>query len=414
MGKALMKHDKSLAALVVNYNTGAYALACIDSLIQEWEIAGRERAKLNIVLVDNASPEDQELWLVQIEERGVEVIRSGENLGYAAGLNACYEASKKNPCDAVAYLNPDLVFLPGSITALMDYIFDHPDVGAIDPDACIDALGTFRLPRNHLPTPLEHIRLTLAYMSPFFARLYSRLRFRNTMEWWTAKHPIETDMLSGCCVFLRREVVEELGQAMDPRYPLYFEDTDLFRTLRAKGYKIVHHPKARILHHWSRSAKIGSPDNPEPNEKFEISRQAYYEKFFSPFGRKLVAWMDRFVSRWPPEKLHRPLLAMKDLGELEGPLELELPHSCRFLIEFAVHPVFPLCCGVFGEGDRWVCPAESWEWFFPLPYFGRVIDLDTGRVLFGMKFHKTGGFRTEAMSMAELDSLGERLLSRSA
>ena len=65
-------------------------------------------------------------------------------------------------------------------------------------------------------------------------------------------------------------------------------------------------------------------------------------------------------------------------------------------------------------GDRWVCPQESWEWFFPLPYFGRVIDLDADQVLFGFQFRKTGSFRTEAMSLDEIDSLGERLLSRSA
>ena len=61
------------------------------------------------------------------------------------------------------------------------------------------------------------------------------------MQWWSAKEPIETEMLSGCCLFMRRAVVEELGYVMDPRYPLYFEDTDLFRTLRKMGYKVVHH-----------------------------------------------------------------------------------------------------------------------------------------------------------------------------
>ena len=255
--------------------------------------------------------------------------------------------------------------------------------------------------------------MRLASLHPFFARAYSKLRMRKTMEWWTANGPVETDMLSGCCLFLRRDVVEDLGQPMDPRYPLYFEDTDLFRTLRAKGYKVVHHAKARILHHWSRSARIGSPDNPEPNIRFELSRAAYEKKFFSPLGRFMVRMIDKLVARWPKEKFNRPLMEMRDLGPLEAPLEVQLPYSCRFMIEFAVDPVFPLCCGVFGEGERWVCPKESWEWFFPLPYFGRVIDLDKNEVLFGFRFHKTGGFRTEAMSRAEIDSLGERFLNLS-
>ncbi|MAB81213.1 MAG: hypothetical protein CMJ89_17850 [Planctomycetes bacterium] len=408
-----MKHDVSLAALVVNYNTGCYALSCVESLIQDWERAGRERSKLSVILIDNASPEDQEHWLVELEGRGVEVIRSEENLGYAGGLNVCYEASKKAPTEAVAYLNPDLIFLPGSTTTLLDYIFDHPLVGAVDPDACIDALGTFRLPRNLLPTAVEHCRLTLARLHPFFARTYSKLRLKKSMEWWTATEPISTNMLSGCCLFLRREVVEKLGRAMDPRYPLYFEDTDLFLTLKGMGFQLVHHPGARILHHWSRSARIQSPDNTEPNERFEVSRREYHRKFFSPLGRALVRWIDKFEAGWPKEKMYRPMLELRELGEFEQPLEIQLPRSCRFLIEFAVDPSFPLCCGVLGEGERWVCPPESWEWFFPLPYFGRVIDLDTGEVLLGLSFRKVGAFRTDAMSLTEIDSLGERLLSLS-
>jgi GT2 family glycosyltransferase len=403
--------DVALAALIVNYNTGSYAECCVDSLLHEWQREGRPREKLTIVLVDNASPDPQEPHLSNLEARGVTVIRSSENLGYARGINACYERTQGAPGDVVAILNPDLHFLPGTIERLIDYLFEHQDCGVVDPSTCIDALGVFNLPRNLLPTPLEHARVTLAQLHPFFCRLYSRRRLKRAMVWWTSPEPVETDMLSGCCLFMRRAVVEELGRPMDPRYPLYFEDTDLFLTLRERGYKVVHHTGARILHHWSRSARVGGPFEDEPTRRYELSRAEYFKKFYGPFGRFLVEAVNRLARRWPREKIGRPMMPLVDLGELVEPVEIRLPRSARFLIEIAIHPTFVICCGIFGTGERWRCPADSWDWLFKLEYYLRAIDLDSGAVLGGWRFTKVPEGRMLAMHQEEIESYGERLLS---
>ncbi len=407
-----MKHDVRVAALIVNYNTGSYAVCCVESLLAEWEREGRAREKLEIVCVENESPEDQTPHLAELEELGVKVVHAGENLGYARGINLAWdEAATRARADVVAILNPDLHFLPGTLETLIDYVMDHPECGAVDPSACIDALGVFNLPRNILPTPSEHWRITLAQMSPFFARAYSRHRLKKSLPWWTSPEPLQTNMLSGCCVFMRREVVEELGQPMDPRYPLYFEDTDLFRTLRSKGYTVVHHTGAKILHHWSRSAKVGGAFADEPTRRHEISRDEYYKKFYGPLGRLAFGSMNSLAARWPRQRLGRSMMPLEDLGEVTEPVEIQLPRACRYLIEVAIHPTFIICCGVFGEGDRWVCPADAWEWLFKLEYYARALDRDTGEVLGGWRFTKVPHGRDHAMRQSELDGYGERLLS---
>jgi len=406
-----MKHDVGLAALIVNYNTGSYAECCVESLLREWQREGRAREKLQVVLIDNASPEPQEPYLSRIEALGVEVLRSPENLGYAAGMNACYARTRGGPGDVVAVLNPDLHFLPGTVGTLLDYVLDHPQVGVIDPATSVDPLGVFNLPRNLLPTPMEHVRVTLAHLHPFFCRAYSRYRLKRALVWWTSPEPVETDMLSGCCLFLRRAVVEEMGQVMDPRYPLYFEDTDLFRTLIGRGYKVVHHTGARILHHWSRSAKVGGGDGDEATRRYEISREAYYDKFYGPLGRLIYDGMNALARRWPPRWVGRPIMPFVDLGDCVEPVELELPRSCRFLMEMAVHPTFVICAGSFGEGQRWSIPRETWDWLFPVPFYLRLIDLDTRQMLASWRFRKADLGRSEAMRADELEAYGERLLS---
>jgi len=406
-----LKHDVGLAALVVNYNTGTYALCCIESLIGDWERAGRSRDRLQIVCVDSGSPQDQEPFLRQIEALGVDVVRSAENIGYARGINLAYERTRGAPGDVVAILNPDIHFLPGSTSGLIDYVLDHPECGCVDPATCIDPLGVFNLPRNLLPTPAEHWRVTLAQMHPALCRRYARYRLERNLEWWRSPEPVATDMLSGCCLFMRRAVVEELGRPMDPRYPLYFEDTDLFRTLSARGYTVVHHTGVRILHHWSRSAMVGGADDDEPTRRHEIGRQAYYEKFYGPLGRFSYELINRIVRRWPRHWLGRAMMPLEDLGVFEEPVEIPLPRSCRYLLEIAVHPTFIICGGIFGEGDRWVCPPEAWEWLFKLEYYVRGVDLDTRRPLGGWRFTKPHPGRELAMRPSELDAYGDRLLS---
>jgi hypothetical protein len=248
-------------------------------------------------------------------------------------------------------------------------------------------------------------------MHPFFGRAYSAYRVRRALHWWTETEPIETDMLSGCCLFMRREVVERMGRVMDPRYPLYFEDTDLFRTLRGMGLTVVHHSGARILHHWSRSARVGGEFDHEPQRRHDLSRAAYYRKFYGPLARLSVATINWIVRRWPKRWLGRPMTHLEDLGIWDDPLEVRLPRSCRFLIEISVTPNFIVCGGAFGEGDRWVCPPEAWDWLFKLDYSLRAVDLDTMEEIAAWRFTKRSEGRAHAMAAEELDAFGDRLLS---
>jgi hypothetical protein len=290
-------------------------------------------------------------------------------------------------------------------------VFDHPECGCVDPATSIDALGVFQLPRNLLPTPLEHARVVLAQLSPALCRMYSRYRLRRALTWWTSPEPVPTDMLSGCCLFLRREVVERMGHVFDPRYPLYFEDTDLFRTLRGMGLTVVHHTQARILHHWSRSAKVGADFEDEPQRRHDVSRRAYYRKFYGPLGRAMVGALDRLVGRWPKARLGRPMVPIHDLGEFTDPVELELPRACRFLIEISVQPTFIICGGILGEGSTWRCAREAWDWLFKLEYYLRAVDLDTLEPLGAWRFTKVPEGRDHALTEEELRAAGGRLFS---
>jgi GT2 family glycosyltransferase len=372
-----------LSALIVNYNSGAYARACVESLRHEWRRAGRAADDLEVVVVDNASPQPQEAHLTALEALGATVVRHRENAGYAAGMNLAFERTRGAPRDVVAILNPDLHFLPGALDALLGYLAAHPECGVVDPRCWVDEARQLFLPKNALPTPLEHWRTVLAQLHPALCRAYSRRRVRSALDWCLAERPLETDMLSGCCLFLRRDVVARLPALMDPGYPLYFEDTDLFARLRALGYTIVHQVEAHVLHHWSRSAGIGGNFQGEPQRRFEVGKERYYRKFHGRAGWAAVRAADRLAARWPARRSFRPLHALTELGELAEPPTFRFGRRTRFLLEFSVTPTFVLAAGTPGEGESWTFPPETWQWCFQARYFARALDLERGLALLG-------------------------------
>lgn len=56
-----------------------------------------------------------------------------------------------------------------------------------------------------------------------------------------------TDFASGCCLLIKREVLETVGM-FDEKYFLYYEDSDLAERAKRKNYSIMYAPKAYLWH----------------------------------------------------------------------------------------------------------------------------------------------------------------------
>lgn len=396
-----------LAALVVSYNTGAFAEGCARSLQRAWESAGRAPRDLEIVVLDNASPQDQSEALARIEALGVTVVRNPTNDGYARGMNLAFERTSGGPRDLVAILNPDLYFPPEALERLMGYVATHDDVGAVDPRAFMDPAFEIRLPRNVLPTPAEWMRILLARVSPAYCRAYGRRRLVENLEWWVGDEPIATDMLSGCCVLLRREVVARMPSLMNERYPLYFEDTDLFRTVRALGYRVVHLSDARILHYWSRSVGTSWDRESPPMKRYRVSQTVYFRKYYGRLGCAWIRALDALSHAIPRRVLDRPPHRCEPLGVFAEPATIPMPRPGRFVLELTVAPTFLLTAGILVEGDAWRCPAATWDWFFPGRYWFRAFDLETRELAGAWTFDKSTPGRVAPVEEHELVRAGE-------
>ena len=93
-------------------------------------------------------------------------------------------------------------------------------------------------------------------------------------------------------MLVRRSAFEEVG-GFDARYFLYWEDADLCRRLRARGYEIRYVPGATAVHrvgHSSRTARAASI------RAFHESAYLYYATHVAP-------------GAFNPKRCHRPRIA---------------------------------------------------------------------------------------------------------
>src|SRR5690606_10776760 len=102
-------HD--VAAVLVNYNSGALCVEAVRSLRAQSFPGGR----LQIVVVDNASPEDQRAPLAPLADLDVDVVFHDQTLGYGGGMNL---GLRRVDARHVLLSNPDVLALDGALDAM--------------------------------------------------------------------------------------------------------------------------------------------------------------------------------------------------------------------------------------------------------------------------------------------------------
>ena len=261
--------------VTVNFKTADLAIRSLASLEQE----RRNLAELRAVVVDNASGDGSgERLRSAVAERNwadwVRVVENPANVGFGAGNNLVLreELARPDPPDCFLLLNPDAFVDPGAVAALVDFLARNPRVGLAGPRTGKrrgEAGATaFRFPGilNSLDEGLHFGPLT---------RLLAR--------WQLAPPPRReahrTDWLSGGCVMIRREVLQEVG-LFDEAFFLYFEEVDLSLRAARVGWESWYVPAATAVH--EAGASTGASAGREvlrrmPRYWFE-SRRRYFLK----------------------------------------------------------------------------------------------------------------------------------------
>jgi GT2 family glycosyltransferase len=212
-----------LVAVVLNWNGGDDTPRALSSL-----------DGIQAICVDNGSTDGSD---VEIERRfpQVELIRLGENCGFAAGNNAGINRALEHGADWVLLLNNDAVAEPGLAAALERAAAARPDAGIL---AC--------------KVLFEDGRTVMYAGASFNAWLgYSgrRVGFGKPDRFHELRDVRRAD---GAAMAVSRPMLERLGR-FDPALFAYVEDVDLSLRARANGFGIVFVPDALVRHKGSAS-----------------------------------------------------------------------------------------------------------------------------------------------------------------
>ena len=212
-----------------------------------------------VVVVDNASTDDTAAF---IEESypWVTLIRSKENLGYGRGCNLGFEQATT---PYVLICNPDAVVSASAMGSMLDFLERTPQAGIVAP--AIREGGASLQDAGLMTTPGSLLRSALAMGDAY--------RQRRTIK--PGEKPFRTDWVCGAVMLIRSELFRALG-GFDPRFFLYFEETDLCRRASARGAELWALGEAVVDHVGGASAKATG----ESLERSCIAQHFYRSRFY--------------------------------------------------------------------------------------------------------------------------------------
>ncbi len=239
-----------LAVVILNYNRADLLADCLASIA-----AAPTRCEVSVWVVDNAST-DGSAQMVRERFAWVHLIESPVNGGFAAGNNLAIRQilALADPPTYILLLNNDTVVPPGALDGLVDYLDQHPTVGAVGPKLLLPDGSLDLACRRSFPTP------AVAFYRLFgLSRLFPRSRrfAAYNLTYLDPEVETEVDSVVGACMMVRTAVVREVG-LLDEAFFMYGEDLDWAYRIKQYGWKIVYYP-AVTVYHYKRAASSRRP-----------------------------------------------------------------------------------------------------------------------------------------------------------
>lgn len=219
-----------VCAIVLDYFGAEKTRRCVESLV------GQEISK--VYVVDNSAEPVATAALERVLENlrrqgidfALEIIRPGQNIGFARGVNISIRVDMDSlqGHDGYLLINNDATADAGMVRLLVAAMMRSPEVAAVGPTIIGGGMdGCGRWYHRY-----SGIQLAREYPLCFF-------------------------YLSGCCVLVHKKLIVD-RKLLDELFFMYGEDTELAWRVHRRGLRIVCEPLARVFHQGQGSTKGGS------------------------------------------------------------------------------------------------------------------------------------------------------------
>lgn len=238
---------KKIFVSLLNFNGKKNTLACLDSL-KDIKV---DNFQLTIVAIDNASEEKFDLRSGSIGNIPLVIIKNENNLGFSGGHNVGIKYSLENGADYVLVLNNDTYVDKNFLEELLRVAQSDEKIGILAPKIYFAPGFEFHKER-YLKKELGKV-LWYAGGIMDWGNIIGHHRGVDSIDNGQFDKTQSTELATGCCMLIKKEVFEKAGM-FDDKYFLYYEDADLSIRAKEKGFKIVYVPKSVIWHKNASSA----------------------------------------------------------------------------------------------------------------------------------------------------------------
>ena len=230
-----------LSIVIVNWNTRGLLEACLNSLATE-----AAAIALEIFVVDNGSTDGSVEWL-QSHRPDVGLIANADNEGFAKANNAALLRCRGRH---ILLLNSDTEVQPGALVNAVRTLDRHEDIAVLGCQI-LNTDGTLQI--SHRPFPsLSYLMAQLIGANKLIGRVQ---RGRGLPPVSPDATPRDVEVISGCCLMIRRWALEE-GGLLDERFFFFGEETEWCLRFRKLGWRVCYAPVGRVVHHGGGSSAV--------------------------------------------------------------------------------------------------------------------------------------------------------------
>ncbi len=260
---------KDVAVIILNYKTWEDTVSEIETLHDIVKIPYDD-----IIIVDNNSPNDSVQNLIEVEGKGVKLLVSEENKGYAAGNNIGIKYAEEKQYKYAWIINNDIIIKDSDVlNKMLEVLRKENELAVVNPD--------IYAPDGHLYNR-DSKRFTFFDLT--LGMLLYRKKGRTIVDRGGYGYIYRPQ---GCCMLLDIEKSKEVGY-LDENTFLYSEEIIYAERLLEKGYTVACCSNTSVIHNHSTTVKTSLDRKKLINIQIE-SFKYYLSKYrkFSKFKIKV-------------------------------------------------------------------------------------------------------------------------------
>jgi GT2 family glycosyltransferase len=261
--------------IIISYKNPDMTINCVNSIFEN------NINKYNIIIVDNASPDDT-VSVLKSALSDVKIICNDRNLGYAGAINIGAEYCSS---EFLIVSNNDVIYRPGVLDTLIRNLQENHSIAVIGP-AQEYPDGKRQISYGNYPgyKLIFNRFLLLDTFNRWFNKLLKLLKIKS-------EDIVNVDYVDGAVMVIRKDVFDKLN-GFDEDFFFYSEESDFCYRAKSLGYRVAGNRDVIVTHYRGGADSFGNLKIENIN-KLIASKIKFAAKHYSKGKTKIYVMLEK-------------------------------------------------------------------------------------------------------------------------